>query len=201
MGSKERILQLAVAAIEDGGEAAVRVKAIADEAEVAITSIYHFYGDREGLVQAAQVARFAAGYREGAEVLRQVAESCQSREELRDALHTLIRTVFSSTHTEARARRSNVVGSAVTRPALREVIIEEARFWINDLCESLAIAQRRGFIDADAPIKELILAHVIAVNGLYVVELSMDADDVVRWRDHYVNQVFANLGLAASVPA
>ena len=201
MSSKERILQLTIAAIEEGGEASVRVKAIADEAKVAITSIYHFYGDREGLVQAAQVARFAAGYREGAEIFRHVAESCQSREELRDALLTILRTVFSGAHTAGRARRANVVGSAVARPQLRNVIIEEAQFWINDLCESLAIAQRRGFIDAEAPIKELILAHVIAVNGLYVVELSMDPDDVVRWRDHYTNQVFAGLGLGASVPA
>ena len=201
MGSKERILQLAIKAIDEGGEASVRVKAIAEEAEVAITSIYHFYGDREGLVQAAHLARFSVGYREGAELFRQIAESCQSKEELREGIQTILRTVFSASHTDSRARRSNVVGSAGTRPALRDVIIEETRFWISDLLNSIEIAQRRGFVDADAPLKELVMGHVIAINGLYMVEMSMDVDDLVKWREHYISQVFASLGLGATVSA
>lgn len=60
--SKEMILALAITQIDRGGEASIRVKQIAEDAGTSVTSIYHFYGSREGLIEAAQIARFEGGY-------------------------------------------------------------------------------------------------------------------------------------------
>ena len=61
--SRGLILALAIKAIDTGGEASIRVKQIADEAGTSVTSIYHFFGSREGLIEAAQIARFEGGFR------------------------------------------------------------------------------------------------------------------------------------------
>lgn len=43
--SSERILEAAIAAIEAGGEASLRIDLIAQEAQITKPSIYHFYGE------------------------------------------------------------------------------------------------------------------------------------------------------------
>ena len=56
--SRQRILALAIAAIDKGGEAAVRVNDIAAEAGVTVPTLYRQFGSRDGLVAAAQTQRF-----------------------------------------------------------------------------------------------------------------------------------------------
>ena len=55
---RQRILELAVSAIDEGGEAAVRVNDLAAEAGVTIPTLYRHFGSRDGLVEAAQTYRF-----------------------------------------------------------------------------------------------------------------------------------------------
>ncbi|MSW21347.1 MAG: TetR family transcriptional regulator, partial [Actinobacteria bacterium] len=47
------MLQMAIDAIERGGEASVRVREVSDATGVSFASLYHFFGSREGLVEEA----------------------------------------------------------------------------------------------------------------------------------------------------
>jgi len=51
---RERILELAVEAIDRGGEEAIRVNDIAADAGVTVPTLYRHFDSREGLVEAAQ---------------------------------------------------------------------------------------------------------------------------------------------------
>lgn len=193
--TKERILRLAIEALDTGGEASIRVKQIADDAGVSVTSLYHFYGSREGLVEAALVHRFDDGYRQGRAAMRHAAESAGSREDFAENLETLIREAFGPAYTAARRRRVNVAGSAMARPTLLAKINEAQREWFEELHESLLIAQRRGFTDPSVDMRAAATWHLITANGLASVEGDSTGADVTAWLDMYVDTMFRLVGL------
>ncbi len=193
--TKERILRLAIDALDSGGEASIRVKQIADDAGVSVTSLYHFYGSREGLVEAALVHRFDDGYRQGREAMRLAAESAQTREQFADALENLIRVAFGPTYTDARRRRINVAGSAMARPTLLAKINEAQREWFTELHDSLLIAQQRGFTNPNVDMRAAATWHLITANGLASVEGDSTGADLDAWVDMYVDTMFRLVGL------
>lgn len=193
--TRERILQLAIDALDAGGEASIRVKQIADDAGVSVTSLYHFYGSREGLVEAALVRRFDDGYRLGRAAMRHTAETATSRQELAESLERLIREAFSQTYTPARRRRINVAGSAMARPTLLAKINDAQREWFDELHESLLLAQQRGFTDPTVDMRAAATWHLITANGLASVEGDSTGADVEAWLDMYVDTMLRLIGL------
>ena len=195
VNSREVILALAVKAIDEGGEASLRVKKIADDAGTAVTSIYHFFGSREGLVEAAQIARFEAGYTEGRRMVLEAAGSLETREEFANLVEKVLRDLFSGRHNFNRLRRINVVGSAVARPELLAAINDSQRLWLTELVEGLLIAQQRGFIAPEADVATAATWHLITVNGFAAIEGDSTGADVAKWVDHYIDTMFRGLGL------
>lgn len=193
--SKDTILALAIGEIDKGGEASLRVKRIADDADTAVTSIYHFFGSREGLVEAAQIARFEAGYDEGRAQLFEAARTVQTREEFARLVETLLRDVFSPRHHHNRIRRINVVGSAFARPQLLAAINKVQRRWLQELIDALGIAQQRGIISADADIASAATWHLLTMNGFAAIEGDSTGADVDKWVDFYIDTMFRTLGL------
>lgn len=193
--SKDMILALAIAEIDKGGEASLRVKKIADDAGTAVTSIYHFYGSREGLVEAAQLARFEAGYKEGRDRLLEAARTVESREEFAQILESLLRDLFSSRHHKNRLRRMSVVGSAIARPELLAAINRVQRQWLAELVEGLVAAQKRGIIDPKADVATVATWHLVTVNGFAAIEGDSTGADVAKWVDFYIDTMFRAIGL------
>ena len=64
-----------MADMEETGEASVRVARILEESESSYGSIYHHFGSREGLVQAALVERYVATLSLGLEEFRAAVEA------------------------------------------------------------------------------------------------------------------------------
>ena len=193
--SKERILQLAIEALDAGGEASIRVKQIADDAGVSVTSLYHFYGSREGLVEAALVHRFDDGYRAGRAATREAAETATTKEEFAEVLERLIRHAFGPTYTAARRRRINVAGAAISRPTLLAKINDAQREWFTELHESLLVAQRRGFTDPTVDMRAAATWHLITANGLVCIEGDPTGADLEQWLDMYIDTMFRLIGL------
>ena len=193
--TRDVILGLAVDAIDAGGEAAVRVKQIADDAGVAVTSLYHFFGSREGLVQAALVARFEAGYARGREELEDAARSASTPEEFSVEIERILRTTFAKKFTSSRQRRLTVAGAAMSRPELRAEINDVQRTWYAELLGSLRTAQERGLIRPIVPLETITTWHLITANGLVSVEGDDTGTDVKGWLDVYIDTMLRLLGL------
>jgi len=131
----DRILQLAVAAIDAGGEAAIRVNDIAAEAGVTPPALYYHFGSRDGLVVAAQVSRYSRQVLEDATRLREEVAKCTSRDELRTTLVDTWTRVIAQRGV-SRWARTSALGSAYARPEL-EVALAKAQ---DDLIASLSAA-------------------------------------------------------------
>ena len=115
-GTRERILDLTISVINELGEQAVRTGKIAELAEVKEPTIYHHFGNREGLIEAAQAERFVRQMREDADVLVGALEKCTSATELRTALTKFFGRRDSPEGYARRWQRMNALGAVGPSP-------------------------------------------------------------------------------------
>lgn len=143
------MLELAIEAIDHGGETAVRVAEIAARSGIAVTSIYHHFGSREGLVEAALGERVVRSYRESVEVFRRGFDRCRTLGEFRKLVRAVIRDRNSAGRAHARLARSHAVGAALGRPGLKKRVGSFLDLIDAEFSAVLAEAQRRGWMRAD----------------------------------------------------
>lgn len=179
--SRTRILELAVAAIDRGGEPAVRVSEISAAAETAVTSLYHHFGSREGLIEEAHVERMIRGYRVGTEEFRQASVECRSRAQFRALVLRMTREASSSERRMMRLARANAVGSAFGRPNLFRRITDVLERIEIDRAEVLAMAQRRGWLRADIDPRAVSAWYSSVVFGRALVDFERPSCDGPAW--------------------
>jgi AcrR family transcriptional regulator len=118
------VIDSARRAMKRAGESAVRVQEISMETGVSIGSIYHHFGDREGLIRAAYVGQFGEAVTADIERLKSWSVAVKSTEDLR--VHYDEMLAFLAKHFEIMplAERAAIVGSALGRKDLRDAIAE-----------------------------------------------------------------------------
>ena len=130
-----RMIEEAIATIEQDGEAAIRVRDICEACSAHEPALYLRFGSRAGLIVAAQAER----YRRSIEIL--VTRSLFALNETIETgdLSTLLKRAVDwgfDPDLRNRLTRINVIGSSVTRPALAEAI--------GRLCGDPGLARRMG---------------------------------------------------------
>jgi AcrR family transcriptional regulator len=111
---QERILAAATAQIRRGGVREVRVQAVAAEAGVSTPLVYHYFGNRAGLVRAALAAAVAGG-----------PDPCPPADApLRERLVALLVGVVDDAPERrgAAAMRNELAASALFEPELAELL-------------------------------------------------------------------------------
>lgn len=121
--TSERVLEAAIDAIEAGGEASLRLDAVARAAGITKPSIYYFFGDREGLVAAAQAERYRRSLLQGLVDAIELTRRAASREEFESLLPIFVDMVMDPMSAHRRGQRMQVLGSAVSRPKLTEEVV------------------------------------------------------------------------------
>ena len=190
--SAEKILNAAIDMIESGGEAAVRVNELAQNAGLAVTAVYHYYGDRDGLIAAAQAARYIRSARDFMASHMVEVRACQSRDELRNYLQTFLMEGFSSSRAEARWSRVNVLGSAYARPALQRAIADEQNSMFADTEKLWTDVKAKGFIRETVDPAAIGPWYLSVITGRVIIEIPGSEVNAEAWDnlmldivDHY----------------
>ena len=179
--TRERVLDVVIALLDDGGEGAVRIDEVRDRSGVSIGSIYHHFGDRNGLIVAAQVRRFAR-YAEAeiaalSDIVRQSADVGQFRAVLR----TLTLATASELRASERWSRVGVLASTVGRPELdREVRAIQTRL-TDEFQAHVAQGQARGFFRSDLDARAVALFVEAYSLGLALNDMDDHAVSEQEW--------------------
>jgi AcrR family transcriptional regulator len=178
--NRAKILDLAIAAIDAGGEAAVRVNHIVEEAGVTPPVLYYHFGNRDGLVTAAQVERYSRQIREDIDAIGQRLSLCQSREELRASLVDIWKQALAG-RGESRWRRVSVVGSAFARPELEDAVLRAQDEIVEGLTGTLQVAQERGWLRAEIDLPSAVAwQHSVLLSRVYV-ERGAQQGELAEW--------------------
>ncbi len=155
--TRELVIDVVLELLEHGGEAAVRIDDVRDRSGVSIGSLYHHFGDRDGLIVAGQLRRFARYAEAEIAALSTIVERAADVAEFRRAVRQMTRRTASELRAAERWGRVGVLGSTVGRPALlHEVRIVQTRL-TDEFQAHVAQGQARGFFRRDLDARAIAL--------------------------------------------
>ncbi len=187
-----RMIEEAIAAIEQDGEAAIRVRDICDACSVREPALYLRFGSRAGLIVAAQAER----YRRSIEIL--VTRSLFALNETIETgnLSTLLKRVVDwgfNPDLRNRLTRINVIGSSVSRPALAEAIAEVNNEAIHELAGGVKRARDAGLINPIGTPEAIAAWYLGTATSRSFVEFKGSAMTDDTWNDVFIASLTAVL--------
>jgi AcrR family transcriptional regulator len=178
---RSKILELAIAVIDEQGEQAIRTNKLAIDAGTTPPTLYHYFNNREGLVEEAQVERFVRSISIDIELLVDHLKKAKTKEDLLGGINDLFKRRDSAERTILRSRRMNAVGATFARPSLANRIAEAH----NELCTRAALAlapfQRQGIIRQDIDLRAVVARYNGAVLGKALAGLPGSDIDQEQW--------------------
>lgn len=179
--TRELILQHARIELEKSGPVKFNILRVIENAGVARSSVYHQFGDRDGLITAVEVGRFIEEVRMSNELLRLSVNVVQTSDELFLLIEQALQAASSPVGRESRAHRIAVIAAAQNIPSLEAALAEQTNIGDHYLAETLEIAKVRGLISPVQPL--LSIARMIST--LFIGRISVDGfnspDDDDAW--------------------
>jgi len=188
---RQRILELAVSAIDEGGEAAVRVNDLAAEAGVTVPTLYRHFGSRDGLVEAAQTYRFRKTQFVDSSVFAASLAKCKNQDELRKALRKELLTHFDTDRWELRQVRLNALGAGYARPELAASLALAQKQGAMGIAEMLLPFQKKGWIRKDIDLPATVYWFMGQILGRVLIEMGDDPVSQKKWNDVSLEGIMA----------
>ena len=164
----DALIEATVRVLETEGESGVRVAAICDRVGVSYGSVYHHFGDREGLIRAAQFARLRA--QPGQDIASFASALDGDTSSFIDSLMDICRSIASAERGPVREVRTSVLASTHGRPELRGPVDELETRVMDDLEAVVIQAQQLGIADPSVDARAL-AAYLAAVSyGLVLLQ-------------------------------
>jgi len=148
-GTRDRVIDVVLELLEEGGEAAVRIDEVRDRSGVSIGSIYHHFRDRDGLIAAAQVRRYARYAEAEIAALSDIVQRSRDVAQFRRSIRHLTLHAGSEVRTAERWARVAVLGSTVGRPELEAEVRAIQTRLTDEFQARVSQGQARGFFRSD----------------------------------------------------
>lgn len=180
-GTRETILELAIAVIDEQGEPGIRTNHLAHEAGTTPPTLYHFFGSREGLIEAAQAERFFRNLILDTEIFIKEVSAAKTKKNLLDAIRNLTERRDDPERIESRRRRMNAIGATFSRPELEKKIAEIHNDIVTRIAAALQPFQEKGFIRSDIDLVAVVSWYNGAALGKVLATLDGSVVDVGEW--------------------
>ena len=166
------VLEAVAERLRDGDERLLRIPEVCHATGVNYGSVYHHFGSREGVIEAAYGMMFSEIIEQDLTMVRQAVEATTTFDDFLVAIQRILATVSSGPdRRDSRVIRLRVVAASVTRPTLREAISEAQATLTTELATIVGVCQELGWVRRD------VSAHSIAVI-LQVVVFGRNLDDL-----------------------
>ena len=199
-GTKERLLNAAIDVINEQGVKGIRIREIAAAAGVREPSVYHFFGSREGLVEAALVERFNVHLSELYRVFGTKLKDCRTQEDFVALVRRMFQQSFSEERNQMRSMRADIIGSAQSRPKLKEAITQKMLESYTELNNFIEGAQIRGWVDPKLDGLTFAAWMMSIVNGRVYIEMNPEPYNAETWEKLSVDAVLLAMGYVNDKP-
>jgi AcrR family transcriptional regulator len=180
----QAVLEAVADRLMEGDELLIRIPEICDATGVNYGSVYHHFGSREGVIDAAYDMIFTRLVEEDIRTFSQVNESVETLEEYVKVMGPIVARLSSGPERKARrAMRFRIVAAASTRPRLKALIGKSQARLTNDLCELTEFAQSKDWIRDDVSAKALSVLFQILVFGRALDDVSIDPVKESDWEN------------------
>ena len=173
----QAMVELAMEALDEGGEAAVKVDAIVRQCQVSVTSLYHHFGSREGLIEAALIERYSRIVLTNVDDFVSGVKQSSSRDDMKSLIGRFVPFVQGRPNRDVRFARAAAVGAAISRPALRDHMGRVQETQAHVLADALEDGQQRGIVRTGVDAMSLAFWLSGIVFGKILMEITSPSDD------------------------
>ena len=176
-----KLIQATDAAIREGGEAAVRIQDISETTGVSIGSIYHHFGDRDGLIRATHAHNYAVVIENDIPVVTDFMNSVTSTTQLADRYDEMFTFVKQHFTTQSALERAAIIGTTIGRPAM-QAELSRVQHQLNErTTEVLKIASERGMLKGHLNPRAAAMVILGLLLGRAVAELDSEPVSDDEW--------------------
>ena len=163
-------------------ESLIRIPEICEATGVNYGSVYHHFGSREGVIDAAYHQMFSKLAEEDIAVLNMVSVSAQSHDDYVVAVQGLIGTFASGEERKARrALRARIVAASMTRPELRQLIGATQSRLTSELRRIVEYGQERSWLTGEISAQTIAVMIQVLLVGRTIDDVSATPIDNAEW--------------------
>jgi hypothetical protein len=191
LGTRERILEYAVDVLDELGESALVVLDLSKKTGISMGSIYHFFGDREGLIVSAQAERYRRSLGTPFNDFAAELDAAPDRATFREVVTRLFAAMDTPEGRQRRLMRASVYGTLATRPALLEQVRAAHRVVEVGLATMIRRAQEKGIVRAELDADAFAAWWHGVLAGRVVQDTGLTDIPVERWSRMSQQAIFA----------
>ena len=170
-----------------GDESLIRIPDICDATGVNYGSVYHHFGSREGVIDAAYNELFRDLVQRDIDDLSVVSHESADIDEFLLRVQPLIGMLSAGEdRRKSRAMRARIVAAALTRPELATLIGETESRLTAELRDVLAMGQDRGFVRQDVSAWSLAVLVQAVVFGRVLNDIAASPVEQAEWASSMV---------------
>ena len=191
LDTRAKLLNATMDAISSGGEGSVRVSAVASVVGVREPSVYHFFKNREALVEAAQIERYRRSYFELMIPFEAAALMADTWEDFERSIRKIFAVIYTPERAPVRAIRKNVMGSAQSSSTISAAIVQINHEAAESLARVMMFGQEKGWITKDLDAMALAYWGIGQLNGRVMAEMNPSQVDLDAWNKVSIEAVMA----------
>jgi AcrR family transcriptional regulator len=174
-------------AIENGGESSVRVQEISAKTGVSIGSIYHHFGDRDGLIRATYVHNFAANIQEDIARAKRFMDKMHSTQEIAEHYDEMLAFLVDHFKHVPADKRANIIGNTTGRPLLRAALAEVQHGLTEQLTEVMQLLHDRGMLKPHLSPRSAAVMVLGMLHGRIVAEIDTSPVSEHEWNQAMIS--------------
>ena len=168
-------------ALARGGETAVRIQELSKGTNVSIGSIYHHFGDRDGLIRATYVHQFAGTVRDDIANVKRFIAKMHSVQEIIEHYDEMIEFLVSHFGRLPASERAAIIGNTTGRPLLRNALAEVQNELTSSLTEVMVLLQERKMLKPHISPRAAAVITLGLLHGRVIAELDTNPVAEADW--------------------
>jgi AcrR family transcriptional regulator len=177
-----KILDATVALIEQGGESAVRLRAIAQRVGITQPTLYHYFSDRETLIVAAHARRLKVNLATTINPFLAAVRNCTTQEEFLEVLLGVYYHSYQPDRVVVREVRAELIGASIQREKLRIEVINELNSSLAEAVDAIQFAKDKGWLRPDIDTRAFALFNLSLISSLVFPEIQKDGTLTDHWK-------------------
>lgn len=167
--------------LSEQGESGLRLAEVAAAINIKEPTIFHYFKNRQELIEAAQIEFYRSTYLSILEPMNAALKFSDSREQWRSAVNKVLEDSFAPGREAVRSVRSGVFGTAQTNPVVREQVVATHREVIAFMTDLFSQARNRGWVRVDCDLEALVGVLLGIVAGRGFIEIDPDFAHFRGW--------------------
>lgn len=179
----KKILEVAIQEMDEVGPSRFNLDRVIEKSEISRSSLYHHYGNREGVMMAVELHRLETSLQTSDQQVRDILSQISSPEEAFAIIELGIQSAAWAQQKVVRAQRFASFAASEHAPALRSSLQHMQVRAAEEFAQTIRLARDQGFLDPIEPIEGL--AHFIQsfLLGRMLVDILDDSEADKQWHD------------------